>query len=261
MAAGRRAPFRVVIITGASSGLGAELAVAYAAPAVTLGLLGRDRQRLSATAVRCAARGAKVDVAAIDVTEAAAKGSWLGDLDRVHRVELVIANAGTSSGPEPHSPSEGLDSAVGQIRVNLVGAINTVEPLRPAMRGHGRIAVVASIAAYRGLLDSPGYCASKAGLRAYAESLRSRLAPRGVGVTMICPGFIDSLMTDRFEGPMPFLVRAEAAAQKVKRAIDRDPRRSAFPWRLVFGLRFCDLAAALIGDLIFRHYRFHIRAA
>ncbi len=256
-----RAPFRVVIVTGASSGLGAELAQAYAAPAVTLGLVGRDRQRLAATADRCEATGANVKIAAIDVGDAAAMETWLGDFDREHPVDLVIANAGTSAGPAPDSPSEGAASAVNQIRVNLIGAINTVEPLLPAMcrRGRGRVAVVASVAAYRGLPNSPGYCASKAGLRAYAEALRPRLAPRGVGVTIVCPGFFASPMTDRFDGPKPFLASTAAAAGKVKRAIDRGRRRSSFPWPLVLGLRFCDLAPPLIGDAILRHYRFRIR--
>lgn len=256
-------PFRVVILTGASSGLGAGLAEAYAAPAVTLGLLGRDRGRLAATARRCEAKGAKVSVAAIDVADAGAMAAWLGDFDRAQPVDLLVANAGTSAGPEPESPSEGVDSAARQIGVNLLGAINTVEPLLPAMcgRGCGRVALVSSIAAYRGLPDSPGYCASKAGLRAYAEALRPRLAPRGVGVTIVCPGFFASPMTDRFEGPTPFLASVETAARKVKRAIDRGRRRSAFPWPLVFGLRFCDLAPAVVGDLILRHYHFRIRPA
>src|SRR6516164_1233820 len=119
-----RAPFRVVIVTGASSGLGAELAQAYAAPAVKVGLLGRDQQRRAAAAARCEARGAKVDSAAIDVGDAAAMETWLGDFDREHAADLVIANAGTSAGPEPDSPSEGVASAVRQLQVNLVGAIN-----------------------------------------------------------------------------------------------------------------------------------------
>jgi NAD(P)-dependent dehydrogenase (short-subunit alcohol dehydrogenase family) len=258
-----RTPFRVVIVTGASSGLGAELSRAYAAPGVALGLLGRDRQRLDATARGCEAKGALVEVAVLDVADAAAMARWLGDFDRDHPVELVVANAGTSGGPEPQSPSEGVECAGRQIRTNLCGAINTVEPLLPAMcrRGRGRVAVVASIAAYRGLPNSPGYCASKAGLRAYAEALRPRLAAFGVGVTTVCPGFFSSPMTDRFEGPQPFLVSLETAARKVKRAIDRGRRRAAFPWPLVFGLRFCDLAPAILGDAILRHYRFRIRPA
>ncbi|HUC73318.1 MAG TPA: SDR family NAD(P)-dependent oxidoreductase [Stellaceae bacterium] len=258
-----RQPFRAVIITGASSGLGAALAEVYAGPNTVLGLLGRDRQRLGETADVCEARGAGVRMAAIDVADASAMAAWLTEFDRDHPVELLIANAGTSAGPAPGAPSEGVETATRQVRVNLLGAVNTVEPLLPALcrRGRGRVAVVASIAAYRGLPDSPGYCASKAGLRAYGEALRPRLAPRGVGVTIVCPGFFDSPMTDRWEGPTPFLISADSAARVVKRGIDRGRRRVAFPWPLVLGLQFCDIAPAFIGDAILRHYHFRIRPA
>jgi NAD(P)-dependent dehydrogenase (short-subunit alcohol dehydrogenase family) len=253
--------FRAVIVTGASSGLGAALAEAYAGPGIALGLLGRDRARLEAARRGCEGKGAEVSVAAIDVTEAAAMATWLTRFDRDHRVDLVIANAGTSAGPAPESPSEGAESATRQIAVNLLGAVNTVEPLLPALCGRrrGRIAIVASIAAYRGLPYSPGYCASKAGLRAYAEALRPRLAPLGVGVTAVCPGFFDSPMTDRFDGPTPWRRSSDHAARIVKRGIDRGRRRVAFPWPLVFGLKFCDVAPAIVGDAILRRYRFRIR--
>ncbi|HMD62393.1 MAG TPA: SDR family NAD(P)-dependent oxidoreductase [Stellaceae bacterium] len=258
-----RAPFSVVIITGASSGLGASLAEAYAARRVVLGLLGRDRQRLEATAHACEARGATVSTAIIDVTDASAMASWLRQFDVQHPVDLLIANAGTSAGPDPDSPSEGAETAARQIGVNLLGAINTVEPLLPALcaRRRGRIAVVASIAAYRGLPYSPGYCASKAGLRAYAEALRPRLERHRIGVTVVCPGFFDSPMTNRFDGPTPFLFSSAGAARIVKRGIDRGRRRVAFPWPLVLGLQFCDIAPALIGDAILRRYRFQIHSA
>jgi short-subunit dehydrogenase len=257
-----RAPFRVVIITGASSGLGASLAKAYAGPHVALGLLGRDPARLGATAGACEAKGATVSMAAIDVADAPAMASWLCRFDREHPVELLVANAGTSAGPAPDSPSEGAEVAARQVRVNLLGAINTVEPLLPALcaRRRGRIAVVASAAAYRGLPYSPGYCASKAGLRTYAEALRSRLEPRGIGMTIVCPGFFASPMTDRWDGPTPFLLRGDNAARIVKRGIDRGRRRVVFPWLLVLGLQFCDLAPAVIGDAILRRYRFRIRS-
>src|SRR5689334_279730 len=258
-----RAPFRVVAITGASSGLGAALAKAYAGPQVALGLLGRDRQRLETTARACEAKGATVTAAAIEVTEAPAMTEWLGQFDHRHPVELLIANAGTSAGPDPESPSEGAETAARQIGVNLLGAINTIEPLLPALcaRGRGRVAAVASIAAYRGLPYSPGYCASKAGLRAYAEALRPRLERHHVGVTVVCPGFFDSPMTDRFEGPTPFLLSGDGATRIVKRGIDRGRRRVAFPWPLVLGLQFCDIAPAFIGDAILRRYRFQIHSA
>ena len=147
-----RALFGVVVITGASSGLGASLAKAYAAPHAALGLVGRDRQRLQATASACEARGATVSTAIIDVTDAARTASWLQEFDGRRPVDLLIANAGTSAGPDPDCPSDGVDLVARQVGVNLLGAINTIEPLLSAFcsRRRGRIAVVASIAAYRG---------------------------------------------------------------------------------------------------------------
>jgi short-subunit dehydrogenase len=258
-----RAPFRSVVVTGASSGLGADLARAYAAPGVALGLVGRDRDRLAATAAACEARGAAVATAALDIAEAEPLAAWLSGFDAAHPVELLVANAGTSAGSPLGSAGEGVETASRQIRVNLLGAINTIEPLLPALcaRGRGRVAAVASVAAYRGLPYSPGYCASKAGLRAYAEALRPRLQPHGVGVTVVCPGFFTSRMTDRWEGPTPFLLDGSAAARQVKRAIDRGRPRASFPWPLVFGMRFCDLAPAWLGDAILRRFIFHIRPA
>ena len=257
------APFGVVIITGASSGLGASLARAYAGSGVTLGLLGRDKQRLGTTARACEMKGATVSTATIDVTDISAMAAWLRDFDAQYAVDLVVANAGTSGGPAPDSPSEGADAVARQVQVNLLGAANTIEPLLPALcsRRRGRVAVVASIAAYRGLPYSAGYCASKAGLRAYAEALRPRLQQYKIGVTVVCPGFFDSPMTDRFDGPTPFLLSSERAAAIVKRGIDRGRRRVAFPWPLVFGLQFCDVAPAVIGDAILRRYRFRIHPA
>jgi short-subunit dehydrogenase len=258
-----RAPFRVVLITGASSGLGAALALAYAGPGVALGLVGRNEERLAATAAACRAAGAMVDAAAIDVADGPVLAAWLGAFDRAYPVELLIANAGIEAGPDPDSPGEPLEMTEGQIATNLLGAVNTIAPLVPAMceRGRGRIAAIASVAAFRGMPYNPGYCASKAGLRAYGEALRPRLAPRGVGVTVVCPGFFTSPMTDRWVGPTPFLVSGERAARRIKRGIDRGARRVSFPWPLVFGMRFCDLAPAAIGDAILRRFRFHIRSA
>ncbi|HVB17560.1 MAG TPA: SDR family NAD(P)-dependent oxidoreductase, partial [Stellaceae bacterium] len=101
-----RAPYRVVAITGASSGLGAALALSYAGPQTVLGLIARNRERLAATAAACRAAGASVDSASIDVADRAAVASWLEEFDRAHPVELLIANAGTSAGPDPRSPGE-----------------------------------------------------------------------------------------------------------------------------------------------------------
>jgi short-subunit dehydrogenase len=258
-----RALYRAVVITGASSGLGARLARSYAAPGTALGLVARNTERLSETAAAARAAGATVETAAIDVADGTALAAWLGEFDRAHPVDLLIANAGTSAGPESEDPGEPATTTRRQIEVNLLGAVNTIAPLVPRFcaRGSGRIVAIASVAALRGLPYSPGYSASKAGLRAYAEALRPRLAPHGVGVTVVCPGFFASPMTDRWDGPTPLLVSGERAARRIKRGIDRGRRRIDFPWPLVFGMRFCDLAPAMVGDLILRSFRFHIRSA
>src|SRR4029077_18581389 len=148
--------------------------------------------------------------------------------------------AGTSAGPDPDSPGEALALTERQLATNLIGAINTMAPLVPRLceRGYGRIVAIASVAAFRGLPNSPGYCASKAGLRAYAEALRPRLARHEVGMTVVCPGFFSSAMTDRWEGPTPFLASGERAMRRVKRGIDRGQPRVSFPWPLVLGMRF-----------------------
>jgi len=255
---------RVALITGASSGLGAALAGLYAAPGVMLGLIARDRPRLDAVAAACRARGAVVVAEAIDIAgERERLAAWLTTFDAAHPVELVIANAGVSAGPALGSVVEPVELTAHQVAVNLLGAVGTVVPLLPAMvaRRRGRVALIASLAAYRGLPYSPGYCASKAGLRAYGEALRALAEPHGVRVMVVCPGFFASRMTDRWEGKTPLLIDTERAARKVKRGIERGRRRVDFPWMMALGMRLCDALPAAIGDRIVRGFRFRIRSA
>jgi short-subunit dehydrogenase len=249
-----------IVITGASSGLGAALAVSYAAPGRLLALLGRDRDRLEEIAQRCRAAGAETEVLACDVSEAEPLSSWLLALDRRAPVALVIANAGTSAGPPPGIAHEGLDSVTRQVRTNLLGAANAIEPLLPLLvaRGRGTIVVIAAVAALRGLPYAPGYSASKAGLRAYGEALRSLLEPRGIKVSVACPGFFSSPMTARWRGPTPFLWSLDKAARRIRRGIDRGDRRIVFPFWLALGTRLADLLPAWLGDRIMRDFRFHI---
>jgi short-subunit dehydrogenase len=252
-----------IAITGASSGLGAGLAQSYAAPGVRLALVGRDAERLAAVAERCRLAGAEIVTGQFDVGEAEPLGEWLRAQDAERGFDLVIAAAGISAGTGRDRSGEGLELAALQVRTNLMGTLNTVEPLIPAMRARakGQIAVVASIAALRGLPYSPGYSGSKAGIRAYGEAIRALLQPHGIAVTVIVPGFFDTPMTDRWKGPTPFMMSLERMVATIRRGLDRRAPRVVAPRLLALGCQAADLLPAAIGDRIMRGFRFHIEPA
>lgn len=253
-------PPRCVLISGASRGLGAALAERFAAPGVMLRLVARGAEGLAATAARCAAKGAEVESAAIDVRDGAALATQVTVWEAARPIDCVVANAGISRGIAPDGRWEGLEGATAQAAVNLLGAMHLVEPLLPAMRERraGRIALIASVAAYRGLPDTPGYAASKAGLRIYGEGLRAALAPRGVRVTVVMPGFFDSAMGDRWVGRRPLAMSLDRAADITHRAILRGDRRCAFPLPLAALLRVLDALPAGVSDWAVRRMRFRI---
>lgn len=248
------------MITGASSGLGAGLARAYAAPGRVLGLIGRNAARLEEVADTCRHSGAAVRTAVLDVADAAAVAAWLLAFDAAWPIDLLIANAGVSSGTRSDGSPEGMDAACATVRINLLGVLHCVEPLLPGMvrRGHGQVAVVASIAAYRGLPDSPAYCASKAGVLVYGEALRGALEPLGVRVSVIVPGFFASPMSARYAGRQLFQLSEARAVACVARGLRRSARRIVFPWQLALLLRLASLLPAWCGDRIMRAFRFHI---
>lgn len=252
--------FGCIVISGASRGLGAALAERFAMPGVTLRLIARSARGLAETAARCTALGATVDTAALDVRDGAAVAAQLLLWQAVRPIDCIIANAGIARGVRPDGRWEGMDGATEQVTVNLLGAMHLVEPLLPAMRERraGRIVLIASVAAYRGLPDAPGYAASKAGLRAYGEGLRAALAPRGVGVTVVLPGFFDSAMGERWSGPRPLAISLDAAADRTWRAIRRGARRAAFPLPLAAVLRLVDAMPAGLSDWLVRRMRFRI---
>jgi short-subunit dehydrogenase len=221
-----------IVITGGSSGIGAALALQYAGPGVYLSLAGRNEQRLQEVAAACHAKGAHVDIKIIDVTNAAAMREWLEACDTKTPITLLIANAGISAGTQGALTAE--DPA--QVRlvfdVNLIGVLNTVDPVLPLMqaRGRGAIALMSSLAGFRGWPGAPAYCASKAGVKVYGEALRGALAATGVRVHVICPGFVESRMTAVNDFPMPFLMTAERAAKIIAKGIYKNQGRIAFPF-------------------------------
>ncbi len=217
-----------ILITGASGGLGAALARAYAAPGVFLALTGRNEARLEAAAESCRGHGAEVATAGIDVVDAAALAAWIVEIDERHPLDLVIANAGISGGT---AGGEGAAQTRLIFAVNVDGALNTVLPAIPRMqaRRRGQIALMSSLAAFRALPGSPAYSASKAAVRFWGEALRGVLARDGIGVSVICPGYVRTPMTDINPYPMPMLMDAGAAAARIKRRLARNRARIAFP--------------------------------
>lgn len=245
-----------VLLTGASSGLGRALALHYAAPGVRLSLSGRDGPRLNAVAEACRAKGAMVQTALVDVTDADAMADWLTAQDSLQPVDLLIANAGLG-GAAALTPRGGEDGAQARalVAVNLVGLINTMTPLVPRMRarGQGRLALIGSIQGDLGLPQAPVYSASKAAVRIYGDAMRRLLRVDGLGVTVVLPGFIDTPMSQSLSMARPFLWSADRAARRIARDVARNARYSIFPMplRLAVGLgrvlpgALVDLALAL----------------
>ncbi len=224
--------FRHVIITGASSGIGEALAYGYAQPEVVLGLTGRCRERLDKVAEKCRKKGAQVETALIDVTDQDAMAAWLRSRDAELPIDLVIANAGISGGTGGSKVGEDPVQARQLFDVNLTGVLNTVDPALPGMieRGRGHIALMSSLAGFRGWPGAPAYCASKAAVKIYGEGLRGALAGTGVNVSVICPGFVRSRMSDANDFPMPFMVETDRAACTIMRGIEKNRGRIAFPF-------------------------------
>ncbi len=225
-----------IVITGASSGIGEALAALFARPGVALALTGRDPDRLAGVAGRCREKGASVTAETLCATEREAMAAWLADVDAARPVDLVIANAGISMGTGLVGESE--EQARRIFDVNLNGALNTIHPLLPAMRTRrrGQVALMASLAGFRGGAGAAAYCASKAAVRVYGEALRGELAADGVEVNVICPGFVKSRMTARNPFPMPFLMETDAAARIIRDGLARNRARIAFPWPMVLGV-------------------------
>ena len=224
----------LVLITGASSGIGQALALRYHRAGWRLALVARrsDEMRQWAAAQRIASD--RVTVYGADVCDLAAIGEAGRDcIANQGLPEVVIANAGISVG---------MDSAVSAdlavmrsiLETNVLGVAATFQPFLAAMRsrGSGTLVGIASVAGIRGLPGHGAYCASKAAVIAYCESLRGECRPDGIKVVTLAPGYIDTPQTQRNRYAMPFLLSAERFADKAYRSIKAGQRFRVIPWQM-----------------------------
>jgi len=217
-----------VVVTGGSSGIGRAAAVALGAAGARVGLVARRPVPLAETANAIRAAGGTVDVATCDVGDASGLAAAVAALEsRLGTCDVAIASAGI------HRTSWPLDATVASevIDVNVKGCINLAAAVLPGMlaRGRGRFCGVASLAGVVGLPGNAVYCASKAAVVAFLESLRLDAGPAGVVVTTVLPGVVDTPMITDAERRAGGVVSAEDAAATILRAIERGRPEIWFP--------------------------------
>ena len=246
--------FRSILITGATGAIGGALAKNYAARGVTLYLHGRNQPLLDQLAGECRAFGAEVITYSFDLHDIQAVMAWLDKLLSDSPPDLFIANAGMNinigeggSGESPEAMAALLDL---NVKATLMMTGQVARHMRA--RGRGQIALMSSLAGFYGLPVTPSYSASKAAVKAYGEALRGWLAPAGVGVTVIMPGYVASSMCHDMPGPKPFMWPPEKAAVVIRRAVERNRARITFPFPLNLGCWFLSVLPPVISGMFLK---------
>ena len=243
--------YKNVLITGASSGIGQALAEYYAQNgADTLFICGRNEERLQKVKENCEKNGAKVYAQILDVCDRNAVQKWIEAAVEIAPLDLVIANAGTGNVNETD------DAVYNTFNTNVWGVINTVLPVvkifaqdKSLPKG---IVIISSIAGYHGLPTCPAYSASKACVKAWGEAMRPILAKDNINVSVVCPGFVRSRITDQNTCPMPFFMEAPKAAAIIAKGVAKNKGIIAFPWPLRFATWLISVLPNCVSEFIYR---------
>jgi NADP-dependent 3-hydroxy acid dehydrogenase YdfG len=249
---------KVVFLTGASSGIGEGLALAMAERGAVLGLIARRQEQLESLAHACEAIGGKASIFPCDVTDAPAIESAADAMRREFgHIDILIANAGIG-GNDPETRAYKPEAVKKVIDTNLMGAVNCVPAVLPQMleRGSGQLVAISSLAGIRGLPKSAAYSASKAGMTAFFESVRLDTRGKGIDVTIIQPGFIETPLTAGRTNKMPYLMKLDNAIPHFLRAIEKKKAFAAFPWQLATIVRFGRFLPAPLYDRIASRMRY-----
>ena len=221
------------MITGASSGIGEGLALELARRGATVGLVARRAEVLSELVHKISSEGGKALALVADVNDAGELRTQAVVLrQEFGPIDVLIANAGIGT----ISPALDLqpEDVATVFKVNVLGAVNSVAAVLPEMiaRKQGQLVAISSLSAYRGLPKSAAYCASKAAVSSFFESLRIDLRNSGVDVTIIHPGFIKTPLTTGRKAKMPYMMELDTAVKQMVRAIEKRKKSYAFPWQL-----------------------------
>lgn len=227
-------PSPLVFITGASSGIGQALAASFCEAGYRLALVARRTAEIESWAGERQLDPARYQVYGADVAQTdSIVAAGAACIERQGLPDVVIANAGISVGIDT-AEREDIEVMARTFATNNVGLMATFHPFAAAMRqrGSGRLVGIASVAAIRGLPGHGAYCASKAGVVAYCESLRGELHNSGVKVVTLCPGYIDTPLTQGNRYGMPFLMKAQDFADQALRAIEAGTSYRVIPWQM-----------------------------
>jgi short-subunit dehydrogenase len=231
-------PWRTAWITGASTGIGRELAVKLARDGIRVAASARSADRLDELA------GSQPGIVPVPVDvadRAAVVAAHRHVLATIGSVDLAVLNAGVWY---PMAASDyDAERAAQSMTVNYLGIAHALEPLIPSMiaAGKGHLALVASVAGYRGLPKASAYAPSKAAVISLAEVLRLELSRHGITVSLVNPGFVETPMTAVNQFPMPYIIKAEDAADRILKGLARGKFEIAFPWQLVTMLKLLRL--------------------
>lgn len=221
---------RQALVTGASRGIGRAIALDLAQRGWNVALLARDATALDAVAVQCRsldAEGHYVTYAA-DIRDTTTFGHALADLGPL---DLFVSNHGILDGREQHAIVESGETAARVLEVNLMASVQCLHLVMERMRaqGRGQIGIVASLAGLAPLADAPAYSASKAGLVSYALALREALRAEGIGVSVVCPGYVATDMGALHKGHRPHEIDPADAARRIVRSVLANRRLTGFP--------------------------------
>ncbi len=243
---------KVVLLTGASSGIGEALAYAMAERGAIIGLLARREELLKPISEKIEKNGGKAKYFVCDVIEKEKLFDAAESLrNEFGKIDIMIANAGIG-GNNKETRTLQPEAVAKVINVNLIGAVNSVSSVLPHMleRKSGQLVAISSLAGFRGLPKSAAYSASKAGMTAFFESVRLDVQHKGVTVSIIQPGFIKTPLTSGRANKMPFIMELEDSIPKFLNAIENQKKFAAFPWQLATFVRFGSILPAWLYDRI-----------